>query len=41
MRQSPDFAELGGPGEEKAVKLELKLVADIGIIGFPSVGSRP
>lgn len=38
VRQSPDFAELGEPGEEKAVKLELKLVADIGIIGFPSVG---
>ncbi len=37
-RQRPDFAELGEPGEEKMLKLELKLVADIGIIGFPSVG---
>ncbi len=37
-RQKPDFAELGEPGEEKKVKLELKLVADVGIIGYPSVG---
>src|SRR3989344_1493775 len=37
-RQSPDFAELGEPGEKKMIKLELKLVADIGIIGYPSVG---
>jgi len=38
VRQAPDFAELGEPGEEKQLKLELKLVADVGIIGFPSVG---
>jgi GTP-binding protein len=37
-RQRPDFAELGEPGEKKMLKLELKLVADIGIIGYPSVG---
>ncbi len=37
-RQAPDFAELGEPGEELTVRLELKLVADVGIIGFPSVG---
>lgn len=37
-RQAPDFAELGEPGEIKQVKLELKLVADVGIIGYPSVG---
>ncbi|MBT7009657.1 GTPase ObgE [Candidatus Peregrinibacteria bacterium] len=38
VRQRPDFAELGEPGEQKKLSLELKLVADIGIIGFPSVG---
>jgi len=37
-RQRPDFAELGEPGEQKTLKLELKLVADVGIIGYPSVG---
>lgn len=37
-RQAPDFAELGEPGHTTRVKLELKLVADVGIIGFPSVG---
>lgn len=37
-RQAPDFAELGEPGEEKTLKLELKLIADVAIIGYPSVG---
>lgn len=37
-RQRPDFAELGEPGEHLVVRLELKLVADVGIIGYPSVG---
>lgn len=37
-RQAPNFAELGEPGEEIEVRLELNLVADIGIIGFPSAG---
>ncbi len=36
--QAPKFAELGEPGQEKNVLLELKLVADIGIIGMPSAG---
>ncbi len=38
VRQRPDFAELGEPGEHRKLKLELKLVADVGIIGYPSVG---
>lgn len=37
-RQRPDFAEKGEPGEIVEVKLELKLVADVGIIGYPNVG---
>lgn len=38
VRQAPAFAELGDAWEEKTVKLELKLVADIGIIGLPNAG---
>jgi GTP-binding protein len=38
VRQAPDFAEIGEPGEEKEVDLELKLIADVAIIGYPSVG---
>ncbi len=37
-RQAPAFAELGDIPEEKDLYLELKLVADIGIIGIPSAG---
>lgn len=37
-RQRPDFAEKGEPGGTKEITLELKLVADVGIIGYPSVG---
>jgi len=37
-RQAPAFAELGDIPEEQDIRLELKLVADIGIIGVPSAG---
>ena len=37
-RQRPDFAELGEPGAKQELELNLKLVADVGIIGYPSVG---
>lgn len=38
VRQAPRIAEFGDIGEHLLIKLELKLVADIGIIGFPSAG---
>ncbi len=35
---APNFSENGEPGEEKVLKVELKLLADVGLVGFPSVG---
>lgn len=37
-RRSPNFAQAGTKGEERSVILELKLLADVGLIGFPNVG---
>ncbi len=37
-RKAPGFALLGEPGDEREIVLELKVVADIGLVGYPSAG---
>lgn len=38
VNQSPNYAEKGDPGEQRLLRLELKLLADVGLLGYPNVG---